>query len=129
MKIVAVICIAASAVGCAGLRHAEDPVAPQSIGVANQSNVAEAMSISVTIAGEVARPGVYSLPAGSRVLDAISRAGGFTDDAYAQGVRVRRKGGETLLLDLRGAESGCKQDFVLEDGEVVAVPRWMRPVI
>jgi competence protein ComEA len=46
----------------------------------------------VHVAGAVARPGVYRLPAGSRVTDAIRRAGGFVGganrDAINQAARL-----------------------------------------
>src|SRR5690349_25027747 len=35
----------------------------------------------VHVAGDVAKPGVYRMPPGSRVTDAIDRAGGPTRDA------------------------------------------------
>lgn len=42
----------------------------------------------VHVAGEVAKPGVYRLPAGSRVTDAIVRAGGTTRDAAADAINL-----------------------------------------
>jgi len=43
-------------------------------------------SLVVDIAGAVARPGVYRLPAGSRVGDAIAAAGGFAPGVAADAV-------------------------------------------
>jgi len=40
----------------------------------------------VQVSGAVVNPGVYELPAGSRVRDAIQAAGGFTSEAYQIGV-------------------------------------------
>jgi competence protein ComEA len=40
----------------------------------------------VDVAGAVARPGVYRLPAGARVLDALLTAGGTTPDAELQAI-------------------------------------------
>lgn len=40
--------------------------------------------ITVDIQGAVARPGVYELPEGSRVEDALSAAGGLTSEADAE---------------------------------------------
>ena len=42
---------------------------------------AEVSSLFVHICGEVAVPGVYELPAGSRVFEAVEAAGGFTERA------------------------------------------------
>src|SRR4030066_1289788 len=40
--------------------------------------------ILVDVTGAVVQPGVYSLPYGSRVFDAIEAAGGLTEAAVAQ---------------------------------------------
>ncbi len=41
----------------------------------------ELSSIFVYVCGEVNSPGVYELPAGSRLYEAVEAAGGFTEDA------------------------------------------------
>jgi competence protein ComEA len=58
--------------------------------------------ILVDVTGAVIQPGVYSLPYGSRVVDAIEAAGGLTDDAL------------TRSLNLAS---------ILEDGQKVWVPQ------
>lgn len=40
--------------------------------------------IYVDVAGAVCSPGVYTLPEGSRVFQAIEKAGGFADDAHRE---------------------------------------------
>lgn len=49
-------------------------------GSAEQSAAPEAM-VCVHVCGEVTRPGVYRLPEGSRVYEAVELAGGFTPQA------------------------------------------------
>ena len=45
----------------------------------------------VHVAGEVARPGVYRMPAGSRVTDAIERAGGLDRNAEPDAINLAAK--------------------------------------
>jgi competence protein ComEA len=62
----------------------------------------ETQDVVVHVAGGVQRPGVYRLPAGSRVTDAVRRAGGF----------ARRANRDAINLAAR-----------LSDGQQVVVPR------
>ena len=59
----------------------------------------------VQVAGEVARPGVYRVPAGSRVNDAVERAGGLTRRADPAGVNLvaRVSDGQQVIVPRRGA--------------------------
>ncbi len=57
--------------------------------------------VVVHVVGQVTRPGVVSLPAGSRVMDAVDAAGGATPEADLAGLNLAR---------------------VLTDGEQVVVP-------
>lgn len=45
------------------------------------TDTAECGALLIYICGEVERPGVYELPAGSRICDAVDAAGGMTDEA------------------------------------------------
>jgi competence protein ComEA len=62
--------------------------------------------VVVQVTGAVLRPGVYSLPAGSRVGDAIKAAGGYAPD-----------------VDPRAAETRLNQAAKLQDAESIVVPR------
>ncbi len=57
----------------------------------------------VQVAGAVVRPGVFSLPQGSRVADAIRAAGGYSPD-----------------VDPRQAETKLNLAAKLQDAELVA---------
>ena len=61
--------------------------------------VAAALVIDVT--GEVVSPGVYELPAGSRVIDAIKAAGGARPKAALSDLNLARviKDGEQIYVD------------------------------
>jgi competence protein ComEA len=59
----------------------------------------------VDVAGAVRRPGVYRLPAGSRVVDAIGRAGGARPGALLEAINraARLADGQQIVVPARGA--------------------------
>ena len=57
-------------------------------------------SIAVEVRGAVARPGTYTLAAGSRYGDAIEAAGGFAPDADLASVNVARQIGQPAVVDI-----------------------------
>ncbi len=64
----------------------------------------EASDLVVDVAGAVERPGVYRLPAGSRVEDAVERAGGATARAELEAVNraARLADGQQVVVPERG---------------------------
>jgi competence protein ComEA len=60
--------------------------------------------VVVDVAGAVERPGVYRLPAGARVVDAIERAGGPEGDAMLEGINraARLADGQQVVVPERG---------------------------
>jgi competence protein ComEA len=60
--------------------------------------------IVVDVAGAVRRPGVYRLPAGARVVDAIGRAGGPAGGALLEGINraARLTDGQQVMVPERG---------------------------
>ncbi len=118
-----------------GAGAAAGPVAggdPGSAGAAQAQATEEA--IVVHVAGAVARPGVYSLPAVSRAIDAVNAAGGVTGAADGNAVNLARslQDGERLYIPTReetrvqgqawptgapGAEAGAA-------GSVASALRW-----
>ncbi len=62
-----------------------------------------AEDIVVHVAGAVARPGVYSLPAASRMVDAVKAAGGVTASADPNAINLARliADGERLYVPTR----------------------------
>jgi competence protein ComEA len=63
-------------------------------------------TVVVQVAGAVLRPGVYTLPAGSRVADAIQAAGGYSTD-----------------VDPRAAETKLNLAAKVQDAQSIVVPR------
>jgi competence protein ComEA len=74
-------------------------------GSASAAGAAAGGEVMVQVAGEVARPGVYRVPAGSRVTDAVARAGGLTRRADQAGVNLvaRVQDGQQVVVPRRGA--------------------------
>ncbi len=63
-------------------------------------------TVVVQVAGAVFRPGVYTLPAGSRIADAIRAAGGYSTD-----------------VDPRAAETRLNLAAKVQDAQSIVVPR------
>lgn len=61
--------------------------------------------VTVHVAGEVRRPGLYRLPAGARIDDALSRAGGprARADLAAVNLAAKLEDGRQVLVPRRGA--------------------------
>lgn len=56
--------------------------------------------IQVHVAGAVVRPGVYDMPEGSRVLDAVEAAGGFVAEADKNGLNLAARVEDAERLDV-----------------------------
>lgn len=91
-------------------------------------SVAEQSGMQVLLMGEVRRPGPLSIPHGETLtlLEAIARAGGFTDMASPNRVRVVRTSGpepETIHVRVGDvlAGRGNHRDIPLEPNDVITV--------
>ncbi|MBQ6454066.1 MAG: ComEA family DNA-binding protein [Coriobacteriales bacterium] len=62
----------------------------------------------VCVSGEVRSPGVYELPQGSRIIDLIDAAGGFTQDANTTQINLARplQDAELIWVPSSQAETG-----------------------
>ena len=61
--------------------------------------------IVVDLRGEIAKPGVYELPAGSRLDDAIVAAGGLTDDADLTQLNLAERLQDGSVVSVAGVAS------------------------
>ncbi len=86
-----------------GLSDAEQAAQPEAPGPGAEASAAS--SLVVHVAGEVRRPGVYGMPAGSRVVDAIEAAGGPLGGAATDALNLARPvaDGEQVLVPSKDA--------------------------
>ena len=85
----------------------------------------EQARLKIAISGEVRNPGIYFMPAGSKLTEALGAAGGLTDLADVSGVQVVHPGvalTEYNLPELATPE-GMLRDPVMATGDAVVVPR------
>lgn len=77
----------------------------------------------VMVLGEVQKPGTYPLEEDRRVLEVISLAGGPTDVAALDQIRLTR-GEEVRNLDLEGVRKGTavEDNFMVKEGDVIYIP-------
>ena len=86
--------------------------------------VTEYATEGVSVLGEVAKPGVYSLLGPHSLLDIISAAGGLTQFAGSS-VSIRRRGGDeqAVQLDANDPRKSLAQDVELQPADTVVVSR------
>jgi competence protein ComEA len=84
-----------------GVSYASDgSSSPGSNGGGSFSVGAGGEDVVVDVAGEVRNPGVYRMPAGSRVNDALARAGGATGGADVEAINLaaRLSDGQQIVI-------------------------------
>lgn len=83
---------------------------------------------TVTVLGQVMRPGAYDLPEGGELnlLELLGMAGGSTRIARLSKVKISRKGagqGESQTVDVTRLLNGKENaPFILREGDVITVP-------
>ena len=90
-------------------------------------SVIKSLSRSVSVVGEVNRPGVYPLGAPMTVLELLARAGGVTELARSKSIKVLRKeDGKTSQFPVNYKEivkgKNLQQNIALKNGDVLLVP-------
>lgn len=78
--------------------------------------------IVVYVLGAVQRPGVYSLPPNSRVIDAIQAAGGFSDVATTTEVNVAERLKDGQRLEVPGSGPLPTPVFIIGSGGLLETP-------
>jgi protein involved in polysaccharide export with SLBB domain len=80
--------------------------------------------VQVSISGAVVRPGIYSVPRGNGVVEAIGLAGGPTGTAALTKATLRRANGAVVPVNLFAAlrQGNEKQNLTLLEGDMLSIP-------
>ena len=107
------VCLLTLVLGIVGVRHLRASARPVSLAAEPVRAAASRSSLSpraaplvvVDVEGAVRRPGLVRLPPGSRVADAVARAGGTTRRADRSGVNLAApvSDGQQVLVPGRGS--------------------------
>ena len=66
--------------------------------------------ITVDVRGAVKTPGIYDLPVGSRINDAVQKAGGLTDNADSKSINLAKKISDEALIYVPTKEEATSQE-------------------
>jgi polysaccharide export outer membrane protein len=83
------------------------------------------LTLRVSVAGQVQKPGLYDIPTGAGAVEAVAIAGGALPGAALSKVMVQRADGKALTADLfRAMVLGeVQNNLKLESGDLVMVPQ------
>lgn len=86
------------------------------------------MQKMITLTGEVKYPGEYTLISNNeRISSVIKRAGGLSDEAFAEGASIYRNKDDIGYIVLRLQEAMnnnySKFNYILKDGDVLDIPK------
>jgi protein involved in polysaccharide export with SLBB domain len=87
-------------------------------------SVTEYRSKTVTLLGQVQKPGSFPLSPGMTLLQAVSMAGGFTSVAQKNRVnlaRVKDGKAKTVVIDVEAIYEGSEEDIFLQSGDRIYV--------
>ena len=72
--------------------------------------VVEQDLITVDVKGAVKSPGIYDLPVGSRINDAVQKAGGLTDNADSKSINLAQRISDEALVYVPTKEEATSQE-------------------
>lgn len=116
----ALLLVGARAIRSEGGDGAASAATPTATGTAGFSVSSGGGDVVVDVAGAVRHPGVYRMPAGARVVDAIGRAGGPAGDAMLEGINraARLADGQQVVVPARGPAGTAAAATGAEDGPI-----------
>lgn len=92
----------------------------------------DTVKVQVTVSGEVKSPGIYTIASGARAMDAITQAGGYTQNADLSKTSVTHSGGPgTVTTDLNKFLLGTDTttNVLLAAGDTIVVPSRQTEVV
>lgn len=93
-------------------------------------NISQFSSIQVTLAGEVAIPGIYNVSSFSTIKEALISAGGLSPNGSMRSVSIKRQGRIFATIDLYTIIRGTgRSDPLLRAGDIIIVPIMGKSVI
>lgn len=93
-------------------------------------NITQFSSIQVTLAGEVAIPGIYNVSSFSTVKEALIAAGGLSKNGSMRSVTIKRQGRVYATIDLYTIIRGSgRSDPLLRAGDIIVIPIMGKSVI
>lgn len=93
-------------------------------------NISQFSSIQVTLAGEVAVPGIYNISSFSTIKEALISAGGLSVNGSMRSVSIKRQGHIYATIDLYTLIRGTgRSDPLLRAGDIIIVPIMGKSVI
>ena len=75
-----------------------------------KEEVVEQDLITVDVKGAVKTPGIYDLPVGSRINDAVQKAGGLTDNADSKSINLAQRISDEALVYVPTKEEATSQE-------------------
>ena len=75
-----------------------------------KEEVVEQDLITVDVKGAVKSPGIYDLPVGSRINDAVQKAGGLTDNADSKSINLAQRISDEALVYVPTKEETANQE-------------------
>jgi protein involved in polysaccharide export with SLBB domain len=86
-------------------------------------NITQFSTIQVTLAGEIATPGIYNVSSFSTVKEALISAGGLSKNGSMRSVLIKRGGRVYKDIDLYTIIRGSgRSDPLLQAGDIIVVP-------
>jgi len=96
------------------------PSSSSSSGGFTLSDSGQGSDVVVDVSGAVRRPGVYRLPAGARVTDAVQRAGGVTGEGQVEAINLaaRLADGQQIVVPAERPAGAPAAGESAEDGPI-----------